>query len=409
MTARSKLPTCRTLFCLTLAVLTGCERPTVELELIIPDQDLDSVVAEQIVALVEQDSGIDIKLIPLPADGTPVLDALSNGYGDLAFAPNSMRYREGISTVIPLYPSILHIATRLTDPPETLRELLDGATVYAGPPGSIARSIGQDIVGEFDLENVEFIDDFDPATVDVVVVYAPIDRDRLMTEGLLANYRFFSLGDPHDVGRGSAVDGAVLLNPRLRPFIMPIDTYGTLTPEPIVTLAVDKLLVAREDLDNAVVYDLFAEILRLRPTLFGERPELFQPLDENVSRSNWAFSLHPGAIDFLQRDEPTFIERYSGVAEVLVTLIVAVFTGGFAMIRFYRIRRKNRIDRFYTDVIRVRDGALSGGNRDAAVDEIRALQNEAFDMLVAEKLAADESFRIFIELTNNAIAEIERA
>lgn len=69
----------------------------------------------------------------------------------------------------------------------------------------------------------------------------------------------------------------------------------------VVTLAVDNLLVARDDFDDNRAYDLFAEILRLRPALFGERPELFQPLDENVARSNWTFTLHPGALAFLQR------------------------------------------------------------------------------------------------------------
>lgn len=396
--------------CLTFV---ACEKPTAKLELITPVQELDKVVAEQVMALVDEKSGLEIKLIPPPDNGTPVLDALQNGYGDLAFAPNTRRYREGISTIIPLYPSVLHIATRLTEVPQTLRELLAGSTVYAGPAGSASRLLAETIADDLDLknENVLFVNDFDPAVVNVVIVYAPIDRESVMSEGALKGFRMISLGDPDDVGKGSPVDGAVLLNPRLRPFIIPTGTYGDLSPEPIVTLAVDNLLVSREDLDDAVAYDIFAEILRLRPALFGERPELFQPLDEDVARSNWAFSMHPGAVAFLHRDQPTFIERYSGVAEVLVTLLVAVISGGFAIVRIYRIRRKNRIDRFYVDVIAVRDSIGPGASRserDAAVAKIRELQNRGFEMLVDEKLAADESFRIFIELTNDSIDEISR-
>jgi hypothetical protein len=396
---------------LATALMAACGKSDIELELITPSQPLDQIVAEQIVALVEEDSGVRIRLIPPPADGTPILDALRDGYGDLAFAPNSMRYQDGISTILPLYPTVLHIATRLEAPPETFRDLLADAVIFAGAAGSIPRILAEDIASELELENVQFVDEFDPSSVDVIIVYAPIDRERVMTNTQLDNFRLFSLGDPHDVGRGSSVDGAVLLNPRLRPFIIPIDTYGRLTPEPIVTLAVDKLLVAREDLDDAVVYDIFAEILRIRPTLFGERPELFQPLDENVSRSNWAFSMHPGSIAFLQRDEPTFIERYSGVGEVLVALIAAFVSGTFAMVRIYRVRRKNRIDKFYTKVIQVRDHALAAGtgeSREAAIAEIRQLQNTAYEQLVDEKLAADESFRIFIELTNDSLGELRQ-
>lgn len=391
--------------------LAACERPTAEIELITPRQDLDKVVAEQIVALVEEDSGIEVTLIPPPADGVPVLDALQNGYGDLAFATNNERFREGISTIIPLYPSILHIATRASEMPDTMSELLEGSTVYAGPPGSIPRLLAEEYAADLDLEDqVVFVNALDPSVVDVIITYAPIDRERVMADSTLEGFRMVSLGDPDDVGKGSAVDGAVLLNPRLRPFIVPVGTYGDLTPEPIVTLAVDNLLVASEDMEDAVAYDVFAEILRLRPALFGQRPELFQPLDENVARSNWTFSMHPGAVSYLQRDEPTFIERYSGVAEVLVTVFVALVSGGFAVLRIYRIRRKNRIDQFYLDVIEIRDSIrpdASRSERETAVDKIRDLQNRGFDMLVNEKLAADESFRIFIELTNDSIEEIQ--
>ena len=42
----------------------------------------------------------------------------------------------------------------------------------------------------------------------------------------------------------------------------------------------------------------------------------------------------------------------------------------------------------------------------AAVQKIRALQTKAFEMLVDEKLAADESFRIFVSLSNDVLHEL---
>ena len=82
------------------------------------------------------------------------------------------------------------------------------------------------------------------------------------------------------------------------------------------------------------------------------------------------------------------------------------------MLKIVSIRRKNRIDRFYMDVIRIRDSVAPDGAetaRRAVVEEIRKLQNHAYELLVHEKLAADESFRIFVELTNTAIHEINAA
>jgi hypothetical protein len=250
----------------------------------------------------------------------------------------------------------------------------------------------------------------DPVSLaDVVVLFVPIDRQSIVSDRRIEYTGMFSFGDVDDIGTGSNLDRAVLLNPRLKPFVIPTGTYNELTPEPIVTVAVDNLLIANSELEETVVYDLFAEVVRVRTALFSERPELFQPLDKSIIDGNFAFSIHAGAMDYLLQDEPTFIERYSGVAEVLVTVLVAAVSGGWALVNIYRIRRKNRIDEFYKEVIRIRDSlpmSASNSERDAAVEAILELQNQAFELLVAEQLAADESFRIFIELTNNSIDRI---
>jgi hypothetical protein len=111
------------------------------------------------------------------------------------------------------------------------------------------------------------------------------------------------------------------------------------TTEVNALLSRSSLLCPTQDSDHN------AEILRLRPALFGERPELFQPI----------------------------------------------------------------IDEFYMKVIGIRDSiglASSVTERNEAIASIRALQNLGFELVVSEKLAADDSFRIFIELSNRAIDDL---
>lgn len=381
-----------------------------DVDLIMPALAMDRVIAERIVELVDETKGIRINLVPLPEGMTSALDALEAGYGDLAFAPNNASFRDSISTVIPLYPSILHVVTRKDRPAATMEQLLSGATVYAGPrdstPWRLINQISE--ILEFEPGQMTLTDSRDEAT-DVAILYAPIDRERIMNDPLLDDIKWFSFGTPDGIGKGSAVDLAVLLNPRLRPFVIPAGTFGKLTPEPIVTVAVDNLLVARNGMADAIVYDIFAEMLRVRPALFSSRPELFQPLNDQMAHANFAYSLHPGALAFLKRDEPTFIERYSGVAEVLVTLMVAVVSGLFAVVKIFRIRRKNRLDEFLVEVIEIRNAINAGStesDREDAMANVRALQDRAFELLVDEKLAADDSFRIFTELSNDTIRRI---
>ena len=397
---------------LTLLCVTAVAKPTVELDMIMPALEIDRKIAEQIVDLVHEDSGIRINLVLLPADTTSVLDALDSGYGDIAFALNNADFRETITTVMPLYPSVLQVLANADRPAPNLREFLTDAVVFAGPPGSVSRSLAERLMDDLELNDgkMKFADTFD-SRPDVIIVYAPIDRQRMIGAPELVGMKLFSFGEPAEVGLGNAVDRAVLLNPRLRPFVIPIGTFGDLTPEPVLTVAVDRLLVTRSDMDITVIYDLYAEMLRIRPALFSARPELFQPLDDDIAHSNLAFSLHPGALAYIKRDEPTFIERYSGVGEVVVTLMVAIVSASYALIKIYRVRRKNRLDKFLVQVIDIRNAITSRSSEDernAAIAEIRALQDYGFEQLVDEKLAADESFRIFIELTNDTIEYLQR-
>lgn len=394
-----------------LVGLPAFARAPAEIDMIMPVLEIDRVIAERIVELVRKESGLRINLIPLPEGTTSALDALEAGHGDIAFAPNTGKFRDGISTVIPLYPSVLHIVTDKDRPANNLEELFRGATVYAGPQDSITRALTKGIVDrlEFAPGEVVFTSGLND-TFDVIVIYAPIDRDRVMNDPRLKNVKWFSFGSPQDIGNGSMVDLAVLINPRLRPFVIPMNTFGAVTPEPVVTVAVDNLLVARAGLADSIVYDLYAEILRIRPALFGDRPELYQPLDEHVAEANFLYTLHPGALAFIKRDEPSMIERYSGVAEVAVTLMVGLVSGLFAVVKIYRIRRKNRLDEFLVEVINIRNSLNPDSGADeraAAMASIRTLQDRAFELLVDEKLAADDSFRIFTELSNNTIDRIK--
>ncbi len=77
--------------------------------------------------------------------------------------------------------------------------------------------------------------------------------------------------------------------------------------------------------------------------------------------------------------------------------------------RLYRVRRKNRIDEFYSAVMIIKksvDASTSDEDRRSKANEIRSLQTTAFEMLIDEKLAADESFRIFISLSNDVLGQL---
>jgi len=399
-----------TILCIGMVFLAACEKQPTELRLVVPTSITDQEIARDLVELTERESRVQIVLTSIPEAGESALDSLMAGTADIALVSNTLPFREGIATVMPFYPTILHIAYREGRDASSGRTLLQGAKIFAGPVGSGSRLIFENITRRLKLDKDDFsYEDTASDEMDVAIVFSPVSPK------LLAGYpdfRLFSLGSPEDIGQGSIVDAAVLLNPSLMPFVIPQGTYGlTTTPQPVVTVAVDKLLVARNDLDSSVVYDLINEILRLRPALAAKRPGLFARLSTDFDASRSTFILHPGTQAYLQRDAPTIYERYSGVAEVGVTVMITVFSAIFAGVRIFRLRRKNRIDTFYKKVIDLRNSindSTTVEDRARVVGELRALQNTAFDALIDERLAADESFQIFIALSNDAIDRLAK-
>ena len=393
-------------------LLAACDSAPTELRFVAPSSVLDREIAEDLQALLDQDTGFRLNITQQQHSGEAALDMLLAGKADIALVSNFLPYREGISTVMPLYASVLHIAYRDGRDPGNGSSLLNNASIYAGAEGSASRLMFERIAGRLGLSAGDYSyfgvpDGASSAAPDIAVVFAPISPKRMAE---LVDYKMFSLGSPSEIGAGSVVDAASLLNPPLRPFVIPASTYGPATPEPVVTVAVDKILVVRNDLSASVVYDLINTIRRSRPALSATRPGLFAQMDEDFDVSNSTFVLHAGTQDFLQRAEPTVYERYSGVAEVVVTLVIALASATLAGFRILKMRRKNRIDRFYAAAIEIRNsisGSSTVDERSLAAKKIRELQDRAFDQLVDEKLSADESFRIFVTLSNDVLDQLK--
>ena len=401
-----------------IAVLAAaCDKAPHELVMVLPTEPVDASIAEEISILLDGGASVRIRLTASPLAEEAALDAVESGEADLALVSNNLPFRSEIATVMPLYPTVLHIGSRTNADASHGAELLRGASVYAGPEGSASRLMFERIVERLGLGPEEFryvsgIED----VPDVVIVFSPISPTRIAEiRKLLRDYpdlALISMGEPGDIGTGGIIDAAVLMNPHFQPFIIPVGTYGSLTPEPVVTVAVDKILVTRNDLDSTVVYDLVNEILRHRPALAGKRPGLFQQLGDDFDTSRSTYVVHTGTQAYLQRSAPSVYERYSGIAEVVVTLIVALGSAAIATVRIFRMRRKNRIDGFYTQTIALRRSVTESSEAaeiDRVINEVRSLQNQAFDLLVDEKLAADESFRIFITLSNDVLRQLGAA
>ncbi len=336
--------------------------------------------------------------------GSKSIQAILDKEVDLAFVQNDQAHtRESneIRTVLPLYPNISYIFYRNQDNPQNLIGLLENNSVLISKDDEYFYKTLFSYYGvnlnlvQFNLIEIsgsveEFIQLVNNGKDDIVCVFAAIHNPHVkkMIEN---NWEIFSLGDINYSNRGSSVEGFCMNYPRSEPFIVPRNFFGQKPVLPIYTIALDQLLIVHKDADKTLIYDLVSDIFEGKHYL-SQRNILFTHISENFDRNSLNFPLHDATISYLSRDEPSFFERYAEAFGVIFSILVVIIG---ALTSLQKIR-KERIDKYYRRVMNCND-----------TNELDVISNEAVKQLQNEKLTADESFTIFLNLVEKRKRELE--
>lgn len=337
--------------------------------------------------------------------GSNKIKALQEGMVDFAFVPNDQVNEFGskdIQTVMPLFPNLSYIFYRNEVEPENFEDLITNNSISMSEDDEnfylrLFEYYGLDKEG-LDINKLNFTDSVEDVVQeiingnnDVVCVFASIHNPHV--NQLIENgWEIYSLGDINFSNRGSSVEGFCMNYPRTEPFIVPRNFFGRKPTYPIYTVSVNELIVTRSDMDESFIYDFVSAIYGGKHQL-SQNEILCTHIKEEFDRDALNFPLHQGTIDFLERDQPTFFERYAEAFGVIFSIMVVIF-GGFTSLKKIR---KERIDKYYKRVMDCKN-----------VDDLEELSNEAVKQLQNEKLTADESFTIFLNLVEKRRTEIEQ-
>lgn len=357
------------------------------------------------------------------SDDSPINNVrrLERGEVEFAIAENDLVHQNGtmalshLRAVLPLYPEVLFIIYRDDLAPTSLRDLVVGRRVVLGPRNSGSARLTIQLFEAFGIDSNEFTPVYSSFTdrklsdsVDICCALTGFTNP-LIGEMLNQQHgRLFSLDSHELANRGSSVDGFCMNHIGARPYIIPKNTYAAGPDAPILTTAVDAILLARDDVDPVLVQELVASIMESREPLV-EHDHLLRGLSEKFDAGDLSFPLHAGMTMYRERHAPTFVEKNSDLFGLLLSILVAMAGAISALMKWNARRRKDRIDEYYLKAIEIskRTGSLRAGVEcQAALEALHELRNDAFDKLVGEKLAADESFRIFISLVDATVGEI---
>ena len=87
--------------------------------------------------------------------------------------------------------------------------------------------------------------------------------------------------------------------------------------------------------------------------------------------------------------------------------MVALVTGLISFSKSRIQRKKDRVDVFYKELMDIKNESINSVDEvKMRIEQIKRSQNKAFDMLINEELSANESFRIYMELSKETITEL---
>lgn len=338
--------------------------------------------------------------------GSKNIKALQEDLVDFAFVSNDVAFSKNsksIQTVMPLYPDLSYIFYRNNPEPKNLAELIENNSISISADdekfflklfeyyGLNTKKLNINKLN-FGHSIEEVLQEINNGQSNVVCVFAAIQNPHV--KELIDNgWEIFSLGDINFSNRGSSVEGFCMNYPRTEPFIIPKNFFGQTPTYPIYTISLNELIVTRSNMDETLIYDFVKDIYEGKHYL-SQKEILCTHIKEDFDRDALNFPLHQGTIDFIERDQPTFFERYAEAFGVIFSIMVVMF-GGFTSLRKIR---KERIDKYYKKVMDCE-----------SVSDLEELSNDAVKQLQNEKLSADESFTIFLNLVEKRRHELENS
>ena len=365
-------------------------------------------VVESALVLPTGGSVDNMELIERGADGA-----------DLAFVQSDTPPSTNARLVASLYNEVLHILVSKLDADEirTIHDLR-GKRVSLGPVGSGTRQLSQRVLEHFGVEVGEDVALL-PAEAAAGLIEGSVDAafilnsipSRIVTE--LAEkdaIRFLSLGDAQLYG--NEADALALVFPSIRGTTIPKSTYVRLPRQPVRTIEVSAMLIARRGLDLNLVRTVAATVFENRSGdrgLEGNDLVVAGRIREDYRPSTVAIPYHRGAIAYYHREEPAFFVEYAEAISLGLTLLVGLYSGSIAFREWMRRRMKNRIDAYLLQVEEqtAELGTLSLEKLTEHRDALDDIRHRAFSDLVSERLLADESFTIFQNHLRDEFTAIE--
>ena len=167
--------------------------------------------------------------------------------------------------------------------------------------------------------------------------------------------------------------------PTIAPGIIPVGSYRGSPPLPgsdLPTAVLERILVARSDLDDEPVYSMMRTLFEHHSELVGldSLAGFIRGIEED---SRISVPLHPGARRYYDREKPGLLQQNTRLLASLLYVVAILTSAGFAMRSRFMRRRKVRVSDYNHQLM-----AIAGAARETdSSRELFGLRDQLVSML----------------------------
>lgn len=405
LTNNSRFSRLTYLLVLWMIILMSSCRKNNNLTLLVHDEDL--VVAEKIAHDISSHSKFEITVVTEDSlTEIKAIDAILEERYDITAVDNTLDYRKSkkqIRTIIPLFHEVLVLLSRHKLSQKGIDSLLKVGDYLILTKEVEELDIYKRMISNFNGDstiNYRIEDHFnleEDLQVQELLLFLSGKENNQLGQLLFDEKAYiYSLDKPELKGNGSFIDGFCRDYKKTTPYLLSRSAFGIVLEEPVYTIAVHELLVTTKNMPNEVVYDLMETIHgnHIIPIFESSNNYSFEVNQQDI---NLSFPFHSGTINYLNREKPKFMERYAEVMGFILSAFV-VLIGLVATIKAtFNRQKKDRMDEKYKELLLIKENVATTDPGELRT-KLNNLQKKVFELLIDEKLSANNEFLIFMML-----------
>ncbi|WP_019505511.1 TAXI family TRAP transporter solute-binding subunit [Pleurocapsa sp. PCC 7319] len=327
------------------------------------------------------------------------LELLSDERVQLALIQSDNILSPSTKAIASLFPEISHLIVAKESNIDSFSEL-KGKKIALMPPRSGSYQLFWSLSSHYGLTELDL----------EAVAYPPAKAHAALLERKVdALFRVIALGNPgvsqllhHGqtdlvaIKQGAALQ---LFRPALFPSQIPQGTYNGAVPIPakdLPVVAVEAVLVTREDIPHSIVYEITRILFEARNELVKQNIQAAM-ISQPSESSHLSLSFHEGAKTYYNQDRPSFLVEYAEFLGLLLSLIVLCISGIWQLKMWWQGRQKNRADLYNLEILQL----IAQINSMEDLEQLILVRRHLFEILAKvivdldEDRVSPESFQSF--------------